>query len=192
MAIELQDHSSHEASTKTAERRRQTGASCSMTRNIFSIFSIGLLGISSAPIFLIQQFAVGRGVARLDSCRDTESICRTLACRVFDWSEIIASEEVLPHWAQQPSQATFVFSLISATTLLSISRELTSRDRAQTVLLSLSIPVICAIGAVAGMWTLVEVICFFPQSVALALALSFVFQAQGVSAEEAVAFRGKE
>ena len=42
------------------------------------------------------------------------------------------------------------------------------------------------------MWTLVEVICFFPQSVALALALSFVFQAQGVSAEEAVAFRGKE
>jgi len=57
---------------------------------------------------------------------------------------------------------------------------------------SLSIPVICAIGAVAGMWTLVEVICFFPQSVALALALSFVFQAQGVSAEEAVAFRGKE
>ena len=105
---------------------------------------------------------------------------------------MIASEEVLSHWAQQPSQATFVFSLISATTLLSISRELTSRDRAQTVLLGLSIPVICAIGAVAGMWTLVVVICFFPQSVALALALSFVFPAQVVSVEETVAFRGKE
>ena len=47
-------------------------------------------------------------------------------------------------------------------------------------------------GAVAGMWTLVEIICFFPQSIALALALSFVFPAQGVTVEKTVAFRGKE
>jgi hypothetical protein len=66
-----------------------------MPRNILGILSIGLLGISSAPIFLIQRFAVGRGVAHLEGCRGTESICRTLACRVFDWSEVRATP--FPH-----------------------------------------------------------------------------------------------
>jgi hypothetical protein len=99
--------------------------------------------------------------------------------------------DVLPRWAQQPSQTTFLLSLISATIFLSVSRELTDRDRVQTVLLGLSIPIICAIGVVAGMQTLVEVMCFFHQSVALALALSFVLRARDAPIEEGVTFRGK-
>ena len=104
---------------------------------------------------------------------------------------MIVSEEILPQWARHPSQATFLVSLISVTTLLSISRELANRDRAQTILLGSSIPVICAIGAVAGMWTLVELVCFFPQSIALALALSFALQARDAGVEDEVTLQGK-
>jgi hypothetical protein len=41
------------------------------------------------------------------------------------------------------------------------------------------------------MWTLVELMCFFPQSIALALALSFAFQARGAGAEDKVTLQGK-
>lgn len=61
----------------------------------------------------------------------------------------------------------------------------------QTILVGLSIPVICAIGVVAGMHTLVDVMCFFHQSVAVALALSFVFRACDAPLEEGVTCRGK-
>lgn len=191
MPTRLRDHSSIEASTHATERQTRTEASYLMQRSNLSIVSATFLGLSSAPIFLIQRFAVGRGVTHLESCRDTQSICRTLACRVFDWGEILADRNILPRWAQQPSQTTFLFSLIGATTFLSISRELTYRDRLQTILLGMSIPVICAIGAVAGIQTLVQVMCFFHQSVALALALRYILGARDAPVEERVTFRGK-
>jgi hypothetical protein len=102
MPTKLQDHSSLVASTKAKERRRQIGTSWPMQRGIFNVFSIGLLGISSAPIFLIQRFAVGRGVTSLEGCHGAESVCRTLACRVFDWGEVrgtplLLSEELQNH-----------------------------------------------------------------------------------------------
>ena len=105
--------------------------------------------------------------------------------------QIFAKQDVLPRWAQQPSQTTFLLSLISATIFLSVSRELTDRNRIQTILLSLSIPVICAVGAAAGMQTLVEVMYFFHQSVALALALSFVLRARDAPIGDGVTSRGK-
>jgi hypothetical protein len=52
------------------------------------------------------------------------------------------------------------------------------------MLLGLSIPVVCTVGALAGMQTLVEVLCFFPQSIALALAVGFVFQTRKVHVRE--------
>jgi hypothetical protein len=73
---------------------------------------------------------------------------------------------------------------------MSVSRELTSRDRAQKILLSSSLPIICAIGAVADMWTLVELVCFFPQSIALALALSFALQGGDAGVEGEVTLQG--
>jgi hypothetical protein len=41
------------------------------------------------------------------------------------------------------------------------------------------------------MWTLVELVCFFPQSIALALALSFALQAKDAGVEDEVALQGK-
>ena len=69
-----------------------------------------------------------------------------------------------------------MLALAGATTLLSLSRELTSRTRLQTMLLASSVPIICAIGAAFGMQNLAAVMCFFPQAIALALALGFTLQ----------------
>lgn len=139
----------------------------------------------SMPDTRMPCIRLGRGK------RHPASPVRRAAESYVNARQILANEDVLPRWAQQPSQTTFLLSLISATILLSISRELTNRGRGQTILLGFSVPAICALGAAAGMRTLVEVMCFFHQSVALALALSFVLRARDVSVEEEPTFRGK-
>lgn len=98
-------------------------------------------------------------------------------------AQALKSEDSLPSWVETSSQTTFVLSLLSVTILASFARELTRQHLRQTALVVFAILAICVLGAVAGMRSLEEVFCFFPEAVVLALALSHLLDLTSSSGE---------